>query len=414
MANSALSILQYVAYTGPVETPPPPAAPALSWHPTYPDAIAPRDRPAPSLYPAYAPFLDRVEPKTGHGLGGSGILRAGSVRQYQSIAAPLFTGVVTTVEWVAASPDPIWLPWRPYTGLTWTPQHSDAEGSALDWTARYPDTIDRLTFPAAAQPFLFTGATSSTIPSDDLRWQSVYPDFIPPPPGLRADLQQPLAYWPFPLLTPIDRIFAWAIYPDRLDPLLGLQPAAQQAFALPPFVPQDLRWTARYPDLIDRQQFQAAAQQAFTIGQQDVFTDLRWQGQYPAQIDRQIFPAALQSAFTTGQIDAPAAFTDLRWAPSYPDQLWATRLPTAAMPSLSLEPFPRPPVDLLSAWAFYPDFIVRVTLPTAAIPSFAYGTWEPIPNPPVSFRIEDAVTIGQRRGLDFPAWPSIGGSTTWS
>lgn len=146
--------------------------------------------------------------------------------------------------------------------------------------------------------------------------------------------------------------------------------------------PTETRWFHPvYPDLILRRWIAAAAQQAFATGntQPDQYFDVtqHWRGHYPDAIRRSWMPAALQQASAIdGQV--------------------------------------RPTVDLLQAWAVAPDRILRRSLHASLMPSFAYGSWDPLPNPPSTYVVEDHLVLGQHRSLDVPTYPQIGGSQTWS
>lgn len=94
----------------------------------------------------------------------------------------------------------------------------------------------------------------------------------------------------------------------------------------------------------------------------------------------------------------------------YPDWLVARRAPP--VPLFDYDPLPRPDGQQLRTWTSYPDRVPRATLPVALMPAFMLGPLIPIPNERIP--IEDRILIGQNQSIETPAYPSIGGSSTWS
>jgi hypothetical protein len=210
------------------------------------------------------------------------------------------------------------------------------------------------------------------------------------------------------------------IYPDSIQRTL-VAPARLQFFAtgstqssLP--IPET-SWNPVYPSTIDRAKVRAVDQPFYTSGATvSIFPipALVWQAKYPDTITRSTVRAVDQAFFFTGSTHSSLPVPFLSWGPIAPDRIWRTTLPIAAVPSLSEEPFPRPAANLLSAWAFYPDRVDRFSIHASRVPSFVPGPLVPIPNPVSAYKIEDRVLLGQNQSLETPAYPSIGGSSTWS
>lgn len=210
------------------------------------------------------------------------------------------------------------------------------------------------------------------------------------------------------------------IYPDSIARSLAV-PARLQFFAtgstassLP--VPETSCLPV-YPSKIDRPQVRAADQSFYVSGataSSFPVPELAWQAKYPDAINRGMVRAVDQAFFFTGATHSSLPVPALSWGPLYPDKIWRVTLPTAAVPWFSAEPFPRPPAALLSAWAIYPDRIDRFSIHASRVPSFVPGPLVPIPNPVSTYKIEDRVLLGQNQSLETPAYPSIGGSSTWS
>lgn len=139
-----------------------------------------------------------------------------------------------------------------------------------------------------------------------------------------------------------------------------------------------------------------------------------WTPRYPDLLTLRVLPVALRQALAYTPEAVAAAFNTW-WGPGYPDRIEPRlRLHAALQQALAYYPLPYVAVNLLSAWAFYPDFARRATLPPALMPSYSYGTLDPIPNPPVTYVIEDRVIIGQNPSIDISAYPTIGGGQNWS
>lgn len=302
---------------------------------------------------------------------------------------PFKTSTPTPTQILGWDPSGVWLPIVApvnravgVAASVWVPQHSDAEGSALDWIARYPDQVARATTRAVDHPAFTTGSTAASLPVPDLSWWSYYPAEIARAVVLVAQL-------PF--------------YTSTVTPPAPAAP--------------DLAWRSTYPDQIDARRFLSAAQLVGATGALAPalpVPDRSWAPTYPDWLARATMQTATHPFFTTGATASILPVPSLSWKAQHPDRLWSITLPSAAAPFFSLEPFPRVAAAQLTAWGIYPDRVTRATLPIALMPSFGYGTWDPLPNPPVVYQIEDRILLGQDASLETPAYPSIGGGTTWS
>jgi len=142
---------------------------------------------------------------------------------------------------------------------------------------------------------------------------------------------------------------------------------------------------------------------------------LPWVPSYPDRILRLKLLAGQHPAFTTGSIPSGFLPDGLVWRGVYPDALNRLQLLTAAQLALALPTTATNPAVPDRAWAsIYPDRIAQLTLPPAGMPFFFLGPLVPIPNPQGTALIEDRVLIGQNQSIETPAYPSIGGSSTWS
>jgi hypothetical protein len=466
-------------YQGFAEGPAPPTLPDLSWAPRYPERCPPRRGLAAAILAGalfFVPPMSLVTPATAAPVPAGSTTAALAYpvdqRQFISVVAPFQAALAPPAEdqtidrWGQPPSQPIFLPNRLpslLAGPVWTPQHQDAEGSALDWAPEYPDRIDRLSVRAADQLAFTTGQTGSTIPYTDLRWAPVYPDRIDRklalpwlpwtaldafprpffPQVVYADRVQGLPRLPiypafvldpYPIPTVETATFVAAYYPDRLSRIV--LPTLGGLFE-PPFSVRDLGhigWQGLYPDRIDRLSVRAADQLAFVQPRYLPINDLRWQGTFPDRLDRLSVRAADQQALFAPRY-LPIA--DLRWSPTYPDRLWATArvvdylafttgqtgstIPYADLrwqgtfpsqidrrlaqphlwPSLVFWPFPLPnePAPVLSWHPLFPDRLDRLVLPVALIPFIDVRNLDPIPNEGG----QPVITIGVEIGItDFP------------
>lgn len=336
------------------------------WRPKYPDHKLTRPELLAAIYAGSAFFIDiytaAVSLDKGPA-GGSGALFPGGTRQYLAKARPFdaaLTPVTTTIEWVAASPDPLRRIWRPEGGAAWTPQHNPAEGSALDWTPKAPEWI-------AARPRT-----------------TEYPSFVLP------QREQTIAR-------------AWApIYPDQV-----LRPTIPTAFhqalasnTAPEQTISSAAWKTTYPDRVDRKTLPTAAIPSFqwggspsmfpvTEGWRPIYPDrlrpptLAWHQAYAANIDPitavvvvtyttpsypDLLPRILRTP-ASGSVDAPLVGAASPIVPgAYPDWLLRTTPVQLGGAVGSL----KPEVTIPKAWdAVYPSWIARTTLLTADQQAFA-------------------------------------------
>lgn len=206
---------------------------------------------------------------------------------------------------------------------------ADSGGSPpLSWAPSFPPAVDdRPYFPALAPAFFAIFALAQwAVPAN--AWQSVYPDRIPPAPGLQTASQQAVAdaigalpNLPVPLLS-------WrATYPEPVE-AAGLRADQQQSLAfvarvaVAPAEPL-LSWAPTYPGPQPAPPLITAAQQSATLmlalAQYSV-PALSWA---PVFVDQaQGHPGLrshLQQPFTQDQI--PPAPPLLSWAPTFPDAL---------------------------------------------------------------------------------------------
>lgn len=120
------------------------------------------------------------------------------------------------------------------------------------------------------------------------------------------------------------------------------------------------------------------------------------------------FPIGVRPLFET----LPAPVQSWQW--SYPDRLDRRLAQPALQQTLGYDPLPYPAATLIVAWGFYPDFARGRGVHPALMPTFSYGTLDPIPNPPSTYRVEDRVLLGQTPSIEIAIYPSIGGGATWS
>lgn len=292
----------YQGFTEPLEITPPLAP--LTWAPKYPD----RCPAAPRLLAAivagaifFQPILTPSE-NTG-GAPGIGQVFAAPQVQYQSQVAPFpaaYAQQTPTIDgWGQPPSQPYLTPSRLpslLAGGVWTPEHTAAEGSALDWTPGYPERI-----PVAPR-----------LP--------VYPAFVLDP-------------YPIPTVEAVT--YAAAYYPDRID-RRDVRPVDQLAFVEPRYLPIfDLRWQAQYPDRIWARARTVDYLSVVTgqTGSTIPYSDLRWQGTFPDRVYRARpdagWPVVVLDPFPRPNEPAPV----LSWQGSYPN--WINR----AVVIVALQPF---------------------------------------------------------------------------
>lgn len=239
-------------------------------------------------------------------------------------------------DWLATLPA---IPTGAQQALAWTFGPVNPLGH-IGWQGTYPDKIDRTSLPPAAQPWLFTGATSSTIPGD-LRWEGIYPDKIDRLTYLTANQSWPFSLDPFPRPAAVIQPYVW--YPDWFPARTKSVEAGGVAPLVLTFT--DLRWAPVSPDWIARKLFDAAQQQAQTYVLFIPVNDLRWAGVYPDRIQRTTLPTADQLA-TALSLHATIPITDLRWKGQYPDRVIRATMLAALQPwsgAMNLVPIPNPP-----------------------------------------------------------------------
>lgn len=236
--------------------------------------------------------------------------------QYQTLADPLLgLPQVPVLSWTPVCPaqTPRALP-RAATLLlvacVLVPQHSAAEGSALDWTPRYPDAIHRAAVHACQVPFReLRPSITAQPPPADVPWFPLYPETV-------SGLRQP----------------AWQL-PQHVEPALVVISLSKKAL---------LEWLPRFPDQSLRPELQTAAQLAFS-GPPLASSDFKWLPRYPDQIPRPRVLTALQTACVTGEI-RPQAPPLLVWDPIYPSWIARRTLPTALQPFLAFTFGPTNPI----------------------------------------------------------------------
>lgn len=126
-------------------------------------------------------------------------------------------------------------------------------------------------------------------------------------------------------------------------------------------------------------------------------TDTRtWRPTFPDRIPRLTTRAADQPYFTTGNLAPVFPVADYGWRPSAPDRIWRTILPTAAIPTLALEPFPRPPAPRLFAYGDFPARVLGKPYFVALQPFSSRQNLDPINDPtPVTLVLtEDKLLLG--------------------
>lgn len=236
--------------------------------------------------------------------------------QYQQKAEPVFVPAAPAVtpDWfLPVLPDNV--PRRPgqvsaanmaATALAWTPQHQDHEGSALDWTPRYPERIVRATVRATEQP----QGMAVLFSTPEVAWLGAYPDYL------------------------------WR----RTLPSAAV-PTGPSALA-PAFPPPHLAWEPRYPERIIRFTVRAAEQPQ---GMAVLFStpELAWRGTYPDRIDRARLPEAAMPIGTTALSPAfpvpplawrslgPEWFTPPHRTATVPSGTWTPEQPAVPFPELA-------------------------------------------------------------------------------
>ncbi len=410
--------LQYQSYVEP-----PPAGtsnPALAfWRPKYPDHKLTRPELLAAIQAGSSFFVELVPAAVSadQGVsGGGGALFPGRIIQYLAGARPFdaaLTPTTTTIEWVATPPDPLRRVWRPEGGVSWTPQHSAAEGSALDWTPKapdwiaarprstefphfvlpqreqklpapwkaiYPDLIARLVMPTAFQAaFASHEAPEQTIAS--AAWKPTYPDAIDR--KVLAAANQPAFQWGgSPSAFPVRE--GWRpIFPDRFPAptLAWQQPYAANIDPLPAVVALTYS-TPTYPDLLPRI-LRTPATGAVGSLQPEVTIPNAWSALYPDWIAAaKRIPAATQQAYTANI--TPEQTIARAWGPVYPDAIDRRVLSTAAQPFLARSL--QPEVTSPNAWStVYPDWVARRTLPSAAHQTLALISPSYFPVPPLGW-----------------------------
>jgi hypothetical protein len=189
-----------------------------------------------------------------------------------------------------------------------------------------------------------------------------------------------------------------------------------QIKAVPPLDPLPLThdgWLGSYPDYLRRIRLAIAAfPEAVSPIEPipNVSTDMGWDGRQPAFLSRRLLPQL--GDWETGAFPPVIVFTDRSWAPDYPDRPDRRLIGADLQQAAAFDPFPRTAATSLSAWAIHPDRLVRAHLSPAHLPYMTVGPLVPIPNARIP--IEDRVLLGQNQSIETPAYPSIGGSITWS
>ena len=382
---------------------------ASDWDTTYPDRIARARDTAPetvitaildrlTVARAWAPvYPDKIDRFTF------------TVDKQVAVVSGLTSSTIpiTDLRWQGRYPDQIWSQafLTANQRAAWLDPFPVSTVQQLTAWAFYPDKIDRFSFTAERQQSL----ALEPFPRPNVAQQPYvsYPDWLEQLVLQTANQTASV----LPMYLPIADVRWKAVYPDAIDRLV-VRAVDQSAFVGPRYLPiNDLRWEAIYPDAIDRRVVRPADTQALGEPRFLPLADLRWEAAYPDWL-RGLPRAADYPAFTTGLTSSVIPITDLRWQAKFADFVLRTTLPTAGIPSLALEPFPRPGSNQLTAWAFYPDRIVRTTLPAGAMPYFVPGPFIPIPNPPVVI-IDDKITIGIKDSLDVTVTPILGGFHSW-
>ena len=268
--------------------------------------------------------------------------------QYQALAEPP-QGLpgVPVLSWAPVCPDqtPRTLPRAAallLVACVLVPQHEAAEGSALDWTPRYPDAIHRLTVHPSRTPFSDQASSPQTLPpifaASQIDWLPSYPDWIAR--RTIAACQIPFtARRPNPVALPPPADVPWfPLYPDTID--APRQPAWQlpQHIAPAPVMvtlPKKalLEWLPRFPDQIRRPGLRTAAQLAYS-GPPLASYDFTWLPRYPDTIRRARVLTALQTAFVTGEIRPKAPPLQI-WDPIYPGQIPRRRVHASQQQALA-------------------------------------------------------------------------------
>ena len=258
----------------------------------------------------------------------------------------------------------------------WVPEHQAAEGSALDWTPRYPDWLP---FPRLLEGATVLDPFPRPAAVTTVEWLPIYPDTLAHLPVPVGGLVEPASS-----ARDLGHVGWLPWYPDAID-RRSVRVSDQRAAFVPDFLPlADLRWRAVYPDAIDRLLVQAADQRAFFDPRFLPLADLRWAPIYPDFARGLIFPAALQQALATGQTGSTIPFTDLRWASVWPDHPDRREAAPWLWPFLSLELGPVIPITDLRWQAIYPDRVLGLPR-LLEFPALAF---DPFPRPAVVATVE--------------------------
>lgn len=390
------SYLIYQSYAEQGEPPPPPAAPELSWHPTYPDRCPSLVLSAAILAGAFFFILPEVSHPQRSAVQGAVQVRAGVQVQYQAQVAPFYSALTPPVvtpdidSWGQPPSQPIWPPDRRASLGAGAVEPRYLPIADLRWEPEYPDWIDRRGVRAADQRADFT---PTYLPIHDLRWQGTFPDrlfvrFVAPEPFYHAE--------PFPRPAAVTTVEWLPAYPDFLR-----RPWAPEGGETEPrYLPiTDLRWQGDYPAWIARQAVRAADQQAVFAPRYLPIADLRWAPTFPDWHARRLMLAAHQRAVADVRY---YPVDDLRWLGSFTERV--VRLVAAPwLGSSAFWPYPiaNPEAPTLSWHPDYPGLIWVGRLPIAAYPFGGRQNLDPIPNEAVGG--SQVITLGVEIGVtDFP------------
>jgi len=386
------------------------AAPALSWHPTYPDfATGPL-----SLHAAlqrwhfFNPFpITAPDQFAWRGVWPDQVFRreltAAHVPSY--FKSPLPMAAAPPLSWGPSYPDralgplslltaatPFYfkspLPMASAPLLSWAPSYPEATRSALvtpgwlslvyvvqavdqlGWRGVYPDLLAPPLSLLTGQQQAFFKSPLPMAAAPPLSWGPVYPDRALGALSLAAALQRAVFFDPFPIAVPTSQ-FGWrGSWPDQVFASLVHASRVPAYFKSPLPMPAAplLSWTPVWPQPT-RLPVQTLPYQALVYVVQAV-DQLHWQGVWP---DLHPPPKALLAAQQQAYFKSPlpmAAAPPLSWGPSYPLFIEPGRsILTAQQPFYFKSPLPMAAAPLLSWSPTYPVWLPPVTLTAAHHPA---------------------------------------------
>ncbi len=348
---------------------PMPAAPALSWHPVYPDKIDPARALGVALQRAHVFYPEPQGAEEPFGWRGEWPdvlfrLETHASRAPAYFKSPLPMAAAPPLSWLGRYADKV----DPARNLLAAQQRAvffDAfpiavPTSQFGWRGQWPDVLFRL----ERRPWLESPAYfKSPLPQPAapiLSWRPNYPvQFFPARGVLTAPYQRAVFAHPFPitavdafawwgeypdLLTRLERrpwlapasFFApyplaaapplsWGPeYPDRIDPARALGAALQRAFFFDPrpFPAVQVGWFGAWPDVLSRLERRPWLDVGYFKSPlpQEAAPPLSWLGQWPADFARAFTHASLiPSYFEPSGFQPAQAVPPLAWLPIFPD-----------------------------------------------------------------------------------------------